>query len=80
MLSCACGGPIFALHHLFVPDNMSLLDDDVIDCRGLSHLRQLTDVYLFVLAVEHRCRLVTLGGAISLAAVRRADSPSLVVI
>ena len=67
-------------HHLFVPDSISLLDDEVIDCRGLSHQRQLTDVYLLALAVEHRCRLVTLDAGISLAAVHRADSRSLVVI
>ena len=67
-------------NHLFLPDNIDLLDDDVIDCRGLSHQRQLTNVYLLALAVEHRYCLVRLDGGSSLAAVRRADSPSLVVI
>ena len=67
-------------HHWFVPDNVSLLDDAVINCRRFSHHRQLTDVYLLALAVEHDCRLVTLDSAISLAAARRADPPSLVVI
>ena len=66
-------------HHVFVPDNISLLDDDRIDFRDLSQ-GQLTDAYLLALAVEHRCRLVTLDTRISLAVVPGAESPSLVVI
>ena len=42
--------------------------------------RQLTDVYLLALAVEHGCRLVTFDTSILVAAVRRAERPSLVVI
>ena len=67
-------------HHRFVPDNVSLLDDAAIDCRNLSNQRQLTDVYLLALAVEHGCRLVTFDTGVSLAAARRADPSSLVVI
>ena len=42
--------------------------------------RQLTDVYLLALAVEHGCRLVTFDRCILVAAMRRASGPSLVVI
>jgi len=67
-------------HHLFVPDSVSLLDDAVVDCRCLLRPRQLTDVYLLALAVEHGCRLVTFDTSISIAAVRQADAQSLVVV
>ena len=67
-------------HHLFVPDSVSLLDDAVVDCQRLLRPRQLTDVYLLALAVEHGCRLVTFDTSISIAAVRQADAQSLVVV
>ena len=67
-------------HHRFVPDSVSLLDDAAVNCRRLARPRQLTDVYLLALAVEHGCRLVTFDTSIPVEAVRRADGPSLVVV
>ena len=67
-------------HHRFVADNVSLLDGAVLDHRRLSGPRRLTDAYLLALAVENACRLVTLDRSIPVAAVRRADAESLVVI
>ena len=67
-------------YHRFLADSVSLLDDAVVDCRRVSRPRQLTDVYLLALAVEHGCRLVTFDTSILVAAVRRASRPSLVVI
>ena len=46
------------IHHRFIPDDVSLLDDARMDARQLSGHRQLTDVYLLALAVAHDARLV----------------------
>ena len=67
-------------YHRFLPDSVSLLDDAVVDCGRVSRPRQLTDVYLLALAVEHGCRLVTFDRSIPVPAVRRAERRSLVVI
>ena len=61
-------------------DNVSLLDGAVLDHRRLTGPRRLTDAYLLALAVENAYRLVTLDRSIPVAAVRRADAGSLVVI
>lgn len=67
-------------HHQFVADDVSLLDDAVVDRRQLSGPRQLTDTYLLALAVVHGARLVTLDKSVSLGAVRGASEESLVMI
>ena len=67
-------------HHEFIADDISLLDDASVDRERLLSPRQLTDVYLLALAVEHGARLVTLDKSIPIAAVRQADAESLVVI
>ena len=67
-------------HHEFIPDDISLLDDSAVDRERLLSPRQLTDVYLLALAVEHGARLVTLDKFIPVAAVRQADAESQVVI
>ena len=66
--------------HQFVPDDLSLLDDDVVDRLQLLGPRQLTDVYLLALAVAHDARLVTLDKSVSFAAVRGASEERLVVV
>lgn len=66
--------------HQFIPDDISLLDDSLVDIRRLSGPRQLTDVYLLALAVAHDARLVTLDARIPLDAVRGANESHLVVI
>ena len=67
-------------HHEFFADDISLLDDSAVDRERLLSPRQLTDVYLLALAVEHGACLVTLDKSIPLAAVRQANAESLVVI
>ena len=67
-------------HHGFIADDISLLDDAAVDRECLVSPRQLTDVYLLALAVEHDARLVTLDKSIPVAAVRQAQAESLVVI
>lgn len=67
-------------YHRFIPDDVSLLDDALIDRRHLLGHRQLTDVYLLALANAHDARLVTLDKSVPLSAVRGADMDSLFVI
>lgn len=67
-------------HHEFIADDISLLDDSAVDRERLLSPRHLTDVYLLALAVAHGARLVTLDKSIPLAAVRRANAESLMVI
>ena len=67
-------------HHRFLPDDVSLLDDGVVDRRQLLGPRQLTDVYLLALAVAHGARLATLDKSVSLDAIRGATVESLAVI
>ena len=67
-------------YHHFVADDVSLLDDSIVDHRQLLGPRQLTDIYLLALAVKHDARLVTIDKSVPLAAVRRASGASLIVI
>ena len=67
-------------HHRFIADDVSLLDDAVVDRRRLSGPRQVTDVYLLALAVVHGARMVTLDKSVPLSAVRGAAEDSLVAI
>lgn len=71
---------VSSTYHKFVPDNISLLDGDVIDSEWLLSPRQLTDIYLLALATENDCCFVTFDQSISLTAVKRANSTSLVTI
>jgi toxin-antitoxin system PIN domain toxin len=66
--------------HVFWPDDISLLDERLIDRSHVLGPRQLTDIYLLALAVKQGGRLVTLDRAIPIAAVRRAEARHLVVI
>ena len=67
-------------HHRFLADDVSLLDDAVVDRRHLLSPRQLTDTYLLALAVFHGARLATLDKSVPLLAVRAASPESLVVV
>jgi uncharacterized protein len=66
--------------HVFWPDDVSLLDGQLIDHSRILGPKQLTDIYLLTLAVKHGGRLVTLDRAIPMAAVRGARPEHLVVI
>ena len=66
--------------HHFLPNDLSLLDNTVIDSTYVLGHRQLTDIYLLALAVAHEARLVTLDKAVPLAPVRGASTESLLVI
>ena len=67
-------------HHRFIADDVSLLDDTVVERRRLSGPRQVTDVYLLALAVAHGARMVTFDKSVPLSAVPGASEGSLVAI
>ena len=67
-------------YHQFVADDISLIDEDVLDISSLSSHRQLTDVYLLSLAVEHDFRFVTFDRGVRMATVGGAEDRHLVVI
>ncbi|CAN5303144.1 type II toxin-antitoxin system VapC family toxin [soil metagenome] len=66
--------------HEFWPDDLSLLDPDVLDGAALLGPRQITDAYLLALAVRRDGQLVTLDRAISLAAIPGATAAHLTVL
>jgi uncharacterized protein len=66
--------------HVFWPDDISLLDEQLIDCFRILGPKQLTDIYLLALAVKHGGRLVTFDRAIPTAAVRGAKADHVVVL
>jgi len=66
--------------HEFWPDEVSLLDSDVVDSTQIHGPRQLTDIYLLALAVQHEGKLVTFDSSIPLAAVRRATAQKLLIL
>ena len=67
-------------HHRFIADDISLLDDAVVDRRRLSGPRQVTDVHLLALAFAHGARMVTLDKSVPLSAVPGASEDFLVAI
>ena len=75
-LAEACGERI----HEFWADEPSLLDSGLFDATRIHGPRQITDVYLLGLAVQHAGRFVTLDGRIPLQAVRQATDRNLVVL
>jgi toxin-antitoxin system PIN domain toxin len=66
--------------HEFWPDDVSVLDSGVVDSARIHGPRQLTDIYLLALAVQHEGRLVTFDSGIPLAAVRNATTQNLLIL
>lgn len=67
-------------YYEFVPDNISLHDNLVVNDQLLQGPKQLTDTYLVALAVKHNMRFATLDTGIRLNAVIGASQSNLVVI
>jgi len=65
--------------HVFWSDDISLLDEQLIDRSRVLGPKQLIDIYLLALAVKHGGRLVTFDRAIPIAAVRGAKANHVVV-
>ena len=66
--------------HEFWPDEVSLLDPHVVDTTRIHGPRQLTDIDLLALAVQHKGRLVTFDTGIPLTAVRKATTQKLFIL
>jgi len=66
--------------HVFWPDDISLLDEQLIDRFRILGPKQLTDIYLLALAVKRGGRLVTFDRAIPIAAVLGAKADHVVVL
>jgi predicted nucleic acid-binding protein len=66
--------------HEFWSDEVSLLDPVLIDSTRIHGPRQLTDIYLLALAVEHAGSFVTFDTGVPLAAVRNATADNLIVL
>ena len=66
--------------HVFWPDDISLLDAARLDHGRMHGHRQITDLYLLALAVEHDGCFVTFDAQIPLSAVRGATARHLVSI
>lgn len=75
-LTEAAAGPL----HEFWPDEVSLLDRNVVDLERIHGPRQLTDVYLLALAVLRAGRFVTFDASIATDAVTGAKKQHLVVL
>lgn len=63
--------------HSFWTDSLSLCDPELLNLHHVQGHRQLTDVYLLALAVEHGGRLVTFDRSVRLEAVPSASSRNL---
>jgi len=66
--------------HEFWPDVVSVLERNVVDATRIHGPRQLTDIYLLALAVEHEGKFVTFDTGIPLAAVRQAKKQNLLIL
>lgn len=66
--------------HEFWPDDISLLDAQVADSARIHGPRQLTDLYLLALAVQHSGQFVTFDTSISLDAIRGAEKKHILVL
>lgn len=66
--------------HKFLPDDISLLDQQLVAHRHLQGHNQLTDIYLLALSVSHGARFVTLDKGVSRFAVPQATNTSVHVI
>ena len=66
--------------HIFWPDDISLLDREVVDSTHIHGPRQLTDLYLLALSVRHSGRFVTFDTSVSRDAVRGAEKTHLLTL
>jgi predicted nucleic acid-binding protein len=69
-----------ALDHQFWADDVSMLDDTLVDFSRLHGHRQVTDAYLLALAVRRGGAIASFGTALPLAAVRGAARKHLLAI
>lgn len=66
--------------HQFWPDDISLLDKEILNWNAVLGSRQITDCYLLALAVHHAGRFVSFDQRINFRAVRAATREHLLII
>lgn len=66
--------------HHFLSDNISLTDINVVNWRYIQGHRQITDVYLLALAVQHQARFVSFDQRIDIHSVQGATPEHLVIL
>jgi uncharacterized protein len=64
-------------NHEFWPDKISLRDEKIFATERIHSSRQIADLYLLALTVEHHGRLVTFDCGIPLSSVRNAKAANL---
>jgi uncharacterized protein len=69
-----------AIDHIFLPDNVSLLNVQTFNHDNIHSHKQLTDIYLLALAVKHNCTLLTFDNHIALNTVLGAEQKHLSVL
>jgi len=67
-------------YHAFWSDDVSLLDATVADSARIHGPRQVTDIYLLALAVQHGGQFVTFDTSVSIDAVRHARKEHLLIL
>ncbi len=75
-LAEACSSP----HHVFWPEDISLLAGSILDWGRILGHRQVTDAYLLALATRHEGRFVTFDQRVSVDTVISASAENLCVI
>lgn len=75
-LADACENPL----HEFWSDDVSVLDQKIVDTSRVHSAQRLTDVYLLALATLRGGRLVTLDSGITIDAVHSASAHNLLLI
>jgi toxin-antitoxin system PIN domain toxin len=66
--------------HEFWPDDISLLNEDRVDAARIHGPRQLTDLYLFALAIRHGGRFATFDHAVSVEAIKGAKTKDMLAL
>ena len=66
--------------HEFWPDDISLLDQDLVDAARIHGPRQLTDLYLLALAVRRGGRFATFDHSISIGAIKGAKAKDMITL
>lgn len=69
-----------AVDHEFWPDDVSMLDETIVDFSRLHGHRQVTDAYLLALAVRHGGAIASFDTALPVAAVRGASRKHLLAV
>lgn len=66
--------------HVFLPDDISLTQSNLVDWRKVQGHNQLTDIYLLALAQKHQAKFVTLDNRLDLSILPTLDKQTVVFL